>query len=155
MKHNFFRQQKQKGSVLIISLMFLIGLSLIAVASIKTGNLNLKIISNEGKREDLRFEIQQAIEQMISVQEDFVIATQDITINGQLIKMTKQCMFSFRASGYGANFAATVGGDLDDPMQGLTPIDTIWRITATAKDSSNLSAGAIQGIKVRMLASGC
>jgi hypothetical protein len=152
---SFINRKKQSGSIIIISLMFLMGLSLIAVSAMKVGNLNMKIINNENQKELLRFKTQQALERTITDPTSFAIETEDVLVDGQVVSLQKQCLFAQQAGGYGANFTNNVGGDLDNGGNNLVPQDTVWRIKATAQDLKGVSAGVIQGIEMRMLAGFC
>lgn len=136
-------RKQQRGSVIVICLMFLMGLSLIAVSAMKVGNLNMKIIQNEMAREGLRYTVLRAVEQMLSSELDFVIGSQVIIVDGKTINLNKQCIFSQTAEGYGVNFG-----------QDVVPINTVWEVIATASDNG-VAVGMLQGIEMSMLQTGC
>ena len=144
--------KNQRGSVLIIALMLLIGLTIIATASFQVANLNVRIIHNESLREELRYKVYQAYELLIHDLNNFNFNSKTITVGGVDVYFTKQCVFEVVAEGYGTAFNQ-VGGNLDKP-ENVGRKDTIWVIKASATDK-NAFVGATGGMRVRMLAGNC
>lgn len=144
--------KKQRGSVLIIALMLLIGLTIIATAAFNVGMLNIKIINNESLREELRYKVYQAYEILIHDLDNYNFSPKTINVDGVDVYFTKQCVFDMISTGYGQAFA-TVGGNLDIPND-IGRRDTVWVIRGWAQDK-NVSLGVIGGIKIRMLAGKC
>lgn len=129
---------QQKGSVIIICLMLLMGLSLIAVSAMKVSNLNMKIIQNHMLKDEMRYELLQALEQMLSDTTAFNMKSQTITIEDLDVVLNKQCIFSNQSKGYGINFGEQV-----------VPQDRVWEIIAIANDGE-VEVGVLQGVEMQM-----
>ena len=134
--------KRQAGSVIVICLMFLMGLSLIAVSAMKVGNLNMKIIQNEIAKERMRYKEMQALEQVLSVDANIGVGAQIITVDGKTIELEKNCLYALQAEGYGVNAGSVV------------PENTVWEITATDTDNG-VRLGLLQGIRMHTLKGRC
>lgn len=128
---------KQKGSVIIICLMLLMGLSLIAVSAMKVSNLNMKIIQNHTLKEEARYKVLQALEQMLSDPAHFNMKSQTITIDGTDVEFNKQCIAGMPVKG------SSVTNE-------ITFLESTWEIIATAIDGE-VEVGVLQGVEMEIL----
>ena len=143
-------QRRQGGTTLLISLIFLVILTLFAVSGMNTGVLNLRTANNAQMVLEAEFAAQRQIEQVMNSMDSFITVvlvptTTYANVNGDLTDDFKvvtdplKCLSIATAPGYSYEFA------------GSAPKDTVWQVTATATD---LVFGATvtlrQGVKVRL-----
>ena len=138
--------KKQKGSVIIICLMFLMGLSLIAASAMKASNLNAMIIFNELTRESVRYDLLRGIEQLWHDQTKFATGQTTYNVNGRIITLDAQCIHAIQAEGYGVNFGA------------LAPQERVWEIVAQTSvnhsSTGRTEIGVVHGILMKSKADG-
>jgi hypothetical protein len=143
--------QRQRGTTLLIALIFLVILTLFAVSGMNTGVINLRTANNAQLMVEAEFAAQQQIEAVINSVTPFVIGslgaatTTNIDVNGDSYTdfvVTTQppiCLSMVPAPGYSYEFAASA------------PKDTVWQVSATAADSTfGATATMRQGVKIRL-----
>jgi hypothetical protein len=153
-------QQRQRGTTLLIALIFLVILTLFAVSGMNTGVINLRTATNAQLMVEAEYAAQQQIEVMLNSVAPFVTgalgaavttysdtsgtSTADATCGGSTpcFAVTTQppiCLSIVPAPGYSYEFAASA------------PKDTVWQITASARDGTfGATATSRQGVKVRL-----
>ena len=143
--------RRQRGTTLLIALIFLVILTLFAVSGMNTGVINLRTANNAQLMIEAEFAAQQQIEAVINSVTPFVIGslgaatTTNIDVNGDSYTdfvVTTQppiCLSMVPAPGYSYEFAASA------------PKDTVWQVSATAADSTfGATATMRQGVKIRL-----
>lgn len=142
--------QRQRGTTLIIALIFLVILTLFAVSGMNTGVINLRTANNAQLMIEAEFAAQRQIETMLNSGSNFVDAASVVAeatttpvsdgYNHFTVKTRRpRCLSSVPAPGYSYEFAASA------------PKDTVWEVVATATDSVfGATATLRQGVKVRL-----
>ena len=144
-------QQRQRGTTLLISLIFLVILTLFAVSGMNTGVINLRTANNTQLMIEAEYAAQQQIEAVLNGVTPFVTSalgaatTTNIDVNGDsvtdfvVVTQPPVCMSMVPAPGYSYEFAASA------------PKDTVWQVSATATDSVFGATSTLrQGVKVRL-----
>ena len=137
--------KKQSGAVLVISLLMLLVMTLLAVSSISSSNVNLLIVNNVQSSLQTEAAAQQAIELAISDIETFNSPAElSRTIDGRDVTVTQaHCLGYEPAAGFSAKWS-------------LAPEDTVWQFAAQASDSvSGAGASITQGVRILMAAGAC
>jgi hypothetical protein len=143
--------QRQRGTTLLISLIFLVILTLFAVSGMNTGVINLRTANNAQLMLEAEYAAQQQIEGVLNAVTPFVATTlaaatvTNVDVNGDgytdfvVTTQPPVCLSIVPAPGYSYEFAASA------------PKDTVWQISATAADSTfGATATMRQGVKVRL-----
>lgn len=140
----------QRGTTLLIALIFLVILTLFAVSGMNTGVINLRTANNAQLMMEAEYAAQQQIEATLNSVTGFMTVAgaatvTNIDVNGDSTTdfvVTTQppvCVSTQPAPGYSYEFAASA------------PKDTVWQVTATAADSVFGSAATLrQGVKIRL-----
>ena len=135
---------RQQGAALFVSLVFLVLLTFFVFSMTNTALINTKIIGAMQSKQQVRADVQQAIEQVISSSVNFTSpAPQSITVNGISVSVDKpQCISVSSVSGYAMGSAT---------QPALAPVDTIWDLPATATDPVTGATVTIhQGVRLRL-----
>jgi type II secretory pathway component PulK len=139
-------KHKQRGAVLVVSLLMLLVMTLLAVSSISSSNVNLLIVNNVQNSLQTEAVAQQAIEQSLSDMATFDSpGVRTLTIAERQVEVTRaRCLGFEPASGFSAKWS-------------LAPEETMWQLSATTEDAS--VSGAIahltQGVRILMTAGTC
>jgi Tfp pilus assembly protein PilX len=138
----------QQGSVLFVSLVLLVAMTMIAVASAQVSTTQLRLVGNVQSTQLVEAAAQLGIEEVVGRLDAFTDPTQTIT-PGNLptgINVTvsdRRCLNALPASGFSAAMK-------------IAPEDTLWEVDVQANDSFTGAAATVsQGIRVRMLAGSC
>ena len=143
-------QQFQRGTTLLISLIFLVILTLFAVSGMNTGVINLRTANNAQMMIEAEYAAQQQIEQMLNSVTGFMsgataATVTNVDVNGDgytdfvVTTQAPVCLSTVPAPGYSYEFAASA------------PKDTVWQVTASASDSTfGATATLRQGVKIRL-----
>jgi len=142
--------QHQQGSTLLVSLIFLVVITLFGVSAINSSSLNLRIAANTQFQQQAVAAAQLGIEMAIGSLTTFTTpSTQTIAVDINKDGITDYtatispavCTGSRAASGYSAEYCAT----------GACPIDTDWVLVSTVNDASTGAKVVLrQGVKVRL-----
>lgn len=143
--------QRQRGTTLLIALIFLVILTLFAVSGMNTGVINLRTANNAQLMMEAEYAAQQQIEAVINSVTPFVVGslgtatTTNVDVNGDsvtdfvVVTQPPICLSMVPAPGYSYEFAASA------------PKDSVWQVTATASDSTFGATSTLrQGIKIRL-----
>jgi Tfp pilus assembly protein PilX len=143
-------QHQQQGSTLLVSLIFLVVITLFGVSAINTSTLNLRIAANSQFQTQAEAAAQLGIEQAIgslttftspSVQTITLDVNKDGTTDYTATVSAATCLSSKAASGYSAEYCAT----------GACPNDTNWELVSTVNDAATGAKVTVrQGVKVRL-----
>ena len=143
-------RNRQRGTTLLIALIFLVILTLFAVSGMNTGVINLRTANNAQLMLEAEYAAQQQIEAVLNSVTGFMTVavaatTTNIDVNGDsttdfVVTTTPPvCLSTQPAPGYSYEFAASA------------PKDTVWHISATAADSIFGSTATLrQGVKIRL-----
>lgn len=144
-------QQRQRGTTLLIALIFLVILTLFAVSGMNTGVINLRTANNAQLMVEAEYAAQQQIEGVLNAVTPFVASAlaaatvTNVDVNGDsytdFVVRTQPpiCLSIVPAPGYSYEFAASA------------PKDTVWQVTASAADSTfGAQATVRQGVKIRL-----
>lgn len=144
-------QQRQRGTTLLIALIFLVILTLFAVSGMNTGVINLRTANNAQLILEAEYAAQQQIEQVLNSVTGFMASAlaaatvTNVDVNGDSVtdfQVTTQppiCLSMVPAPGYSYEFAASA------------PKDTVWQISASASDTTfGATATLRQGVKIRL-----
>ena len=141
--------KRQRGTTLLIALIFLVILTLFAVSGMNTGVINLRTANNAQLVLEAEFAAQQQIESLVGNVSHFMTVaagtTTNIDVNGdsvtdfQVITHPPKCVSTVPAPGYSYEFA------------GSAPKDTVWEIVAVATDTVFGAKNTLrQGVKIRL-----
>jgi hypothetical protein len=142
-------RQRQRGTTLLIALIFLVILTLFAVSGMNTGVINLRTANNAQLVLEAEFAAQQQIEALVTNVSNFMTVaaatTTNIDVNGDsvtdfvVVTQPPKCLSTVPAPGYSYEFA------------GSAPKDTVWEIVATASDNVFGATNTLrQGVKIRL-----
>ena len=144
-------QRHQRGTTLLIALIFLVILTLFAVSGMNTGVINLRTANNAQLILEAEFAAQQQIEGVLNGVAPFMASalgsttTTNVDVNGDsvtdfvVVTQPATCLSMVPAPGYSYEFAASA------------PKDTVWQVSATATDSVFGATSTLrQGVKIRL-----
>lgn len=138
--------QKQRGAVLLVTLIMLVVLTLFAVSGFNLSSVNLRIAGNYQDQKTMEAIVVQAMEQVLNTPGTFSLApaAQVISIYGQNVNVSApRCYYTVTAKGYTKKIGE------------LTPEDSDWEVTARAVDASGVGATISQGVRIRILSGNC
>ncbi len=142
--------RRQRGTTLLIALIFLVILTLLAVSGMNTGVINLRTANNAQMMVEAEYAAQQQIEQVLNSVTGFITVAvaptvTNVDVNGDSVTdfvVTTQppkCLSIVPAPGYSYEFAASA------------PKDTVWEVVANASDSVfGATVTLRQGVKIRL-----
>ena len=136
---------RQRGAVLLVSLIILMLITLFVVSSANITGSDLRIVGNFQSKMVLSQSAQQAIENVLSNVNNFTSpAAQTITVNGIPVAISiPACLGTSPATGYTA-------------VNNITLYDTNWSVTATATDPLTGATATInQGVRIRLPTNSC
>ena len=153
---------RQRGAALLISLVLLVVLTLLAVTSIRTSSLNLRIAQNMQLQQEAEAAAQAMVEHVLSDARWFYNPSETVVIDGGIPGYDgyygfdveqRRCLDSAPRPGDQLD----PGADFTDPGGGGVGVDiTIWEVRATATEtSSNARATIRQGVLIPMLVGSC
>ena len=151
MKRNtivFVDIDRQRGSVLFVSLILLVAMTMIAVASARISSTQLNLVGNVQALQRVESAAQLGVEEVVSRIDAFSDPTQTISVANlpagiSVTVSNRQCLNSTPASGFSA-------------VMQMAPEDTLWTLDVEATDSfTGATATVSQGVRVRMLAGSC
>jgi Tfp pilus assembly protein PilX len=137
--------RRQRGAVLLVSLVILMIITLFVVSSASMTSGDLRIIGNFQQKMMLTQSVQQAIEQVLSNVNNFNNpVARTITVNGIAVAVNApQCLGTQTATGYTA-------------VNNITLYDTNWAVSATATDVlTGATASINQGVRIRLPTNYC
>lgn len=140
------RRAKQRGAILITSLLMLLVLTLLAVASVRSSNVNLLIVDNVQSQQRAEAIAQRAVATILSDYTNFRdVGAQSLQIDGVPVEVsTRKCIGARVAAGY-----SMVWGN-------VAPEDTDWEFEARVADAGNGASTVLrQGTKIRITAGNC
>lgn len=147
--------RRQQGATLIVTMIMLVIFTLFAVTMISGSGVNLKIVGNMQAKKRVEADAQQAIEQVLSDDDNFDTPfpsppfdlpgdtdTTTITINDSTVNLSvPRCLLEIPVGGYQM-------GSSTQPS--LAPLDMVWEVQANAQDPATGAAAALrQGFRLR------
>ena len=156
------RPLHQRGTTLLIALVFLVILTLFAVSGMNTGVVNLRTANNAQMMVEAEFAAQQQIEQVFSSAASFHLwdllsppatppaasTTTNVDINGdsvtdfQIVTSRARCLNVREVPGEYSEKVVAEGG---------APREHYWEVVATTTDSVfGTSATVRQGVRIRL-----
>lgn len=141
------KAERQRGAVLVISLVLLVVLTLFVISSTQIASGNLRIVGNLQSKQNVESISQEALEQVISDIAPFYAPTSPIAVtapSGMAVTVgNRNCVRATPAAGYSA-------------VSGVSPEDTFWDVPITVTDSATGAATATaQGVRIRLPAGNC
>lgn len=137
----------QSGATLVTAMIFLVIMTLFAVASINMSTVNFKIVANMQAQKLVDAAVQEAIERTISSMDQFSLTPAASTIStaiGIVELDPADCIDSQVATGYSA------------VVESIIPEDNTWEVRARLTDDITGAVSSIhQGVEIRMLAGNC
>ena len=143
--------RRQRGTTLLIALIFLVILTLFAVSGMNTGVINLRTANNAQLMLEAEYAAQQQVEAILNSVTGFMTGvlgtatTTNIDMNGDsvtdfvVVTQPPVCLSIVPAPGYSYEFAPSA------------PKDTVWQVSATATDSIFGATSTLrQGVKIRL-----
>jgi len=139
--------RRNRGAVLIVSLVLLVVLTLFVISATHIASGNLRIVGNLQSKQNVEMISQQALEQVLSNIEPFYSPTAPVTVSapsGMAVTVgNRTCVRATPASGYSA-------------VSGVSPEDTFWDVPVTVSDVITGAATATaQGVRIRLPAGNC
>jgi len=138
----------QQGSVLFVSLILLVAMTMIAVASARVSTTQLRLVGNAQSVQRVEAVAQIGVEEVVGRIDAFNNPTQPITVGNvpagiNVSVSDRRCLNSVPAAGFSA-------------VMQMSPVDTLWAVDVEATDDfTGATATVSQGIRVRMLAGSC
>jgi len=138
----------QKGSVLFISLILLVAMTMIAVASARVSTTQLGVVGNVQSVQRVESAAQLGVEEVVGRIDAFSDPTQVISVSNlpagiNVSVSDRRCLSTTPAAGFSA-------------VMQLVPEDTLWAVDVQATDSfTGAAAKMSQGVRVRMLSGSC
>jgi len=141
------RPGSQQGAVLIISLILLLAMTLLGVASINSSSVSLKIVGNLQSQKNAEETVLEGIEIVLGSAANFTSAGQGInsvtTSTGENVTIEwVRCRSSEPAQGYSASMA-------------LVPEDNTWQVRGNYRNNEGAWSTVEQGVRMRQLAGSC
>jgi len=148
-------KQTQRGVTLFIALVFLLVMTLFAVASVNMSTVNLRIVNNMQSIKQMESVAQNAIEQMLNDSSRYGLSPDGSDIDVEMVTATgsetmtvtidtPKCINYVTATGYSA------------AQEAIIPEDTTWEVVAHVKDAlTGARVDVHQGFQMRMLAGNC
>ena len=153
-------RNRQRGTTLLIALVFLVILTLFAVSGMNTGIVNLRSANNAQMMVEAEYAAQQQVEQMLSSAANFrytqagmlgwpaLTTTTNVDVNGDgftdfvVVTNRPRCI----------NVREIIGEYSDEVRrQGSAPREHVWEVTAVTSDSVfGASASMREGIRIRL-----
>lgn len=158
---------RQRGAVLLMSLIMLVVLTLFVVTAIRSGNVGLKVVGNQQMQKLMEASAQEAIEQVISNLGNFDPVTivpvsttpaQRVCVNGTppVAIPPATCTTGTQVDVAPVRCISSSRSQYDSLTQPMATYDNVWEIIATVTDSvSGATATYHQGVKIRMLSNSC
>ncbi len=138
--------KRQRGAVLVVSLIMLVVMTMLAVSSINTSTVNLRIVDNMQSQQVTEAAVNDVLEQVMSNIDyfDTSTTTPSFTVNGMTVNVTQRtCIDTAPAPGYSAK----------SPM---VPEETRWDFQASVTDATTGAQTVVhQGVKIKLPAGGC
>jgi Tfp pilus assembly protein PilX len=140
--------KNQQGSVLFISLILLVAMTMIAVATARVSTTQLRIVGNVQAVRLAESSAQLGIEETIGSINAFSNPTQNIVVGNlpagiNVAVSDRRCLGAAPAPGFSA-------------VMNIPPEDTMWEVDVSATDTlTGATATMTQGVRVRMLAGSC
>ena len=137
--------QRQRGAVLLVSLVILMIITLFVMSSANLSTSDVRITGNFQSKMMTDQNVQQAIEDVLSSVNNFTTpVAQTITVNGVAVTVSSAtCLGTSPAPGYTA-------------VNNITLYDTNWSVTATATDPiTGATATITQGVRIRLPTNFC
>lgn len=137
--------KRQRGTVLLASLVVLMLITLLVVSSANLASADLRIVGNFQSKMIINQDAQQAIEEVLSSVTNFnTPVARTIAVNGSQVAVSAPaCIGTTIATGYTA-------------VNNITLYDTDWSVTATATDLiSGATATLNQGVRIRLPSDFC
>jgi len=163
---------RQRGTVLLVSLIMLVVLTLFAISAIRTGNVGFRIVGNQQTQKLMEAAAQQAMEQVISNLGNFDVTTviapsttiaQRVCVNNNVaaghppvVGPTGSCTSGIQVDVAPVRCISSLRSEFSSLTQTMGTFDNVWEITATVTDGpSGAKATYHQGVKIRMLSNSC
>jgi Tfp pilus assembly protein PilX len=140
--------KNQQGSVLFVSLILLVAMTMIAVASARVSTTQLRIVGNVQAVRLAESSAQLGIEETIGSINSFSNPTTNIVVGNlpagiNVAVSDRRCLGAAPAPGFSA-------------VMNIAPEDTMWEVDVSATDTlTGATATMTQGVRVRMLAGSC
>ena len=154
MHNHSFLPFRQRGTTLLISLVFLVILTLFAVSGMNTGVINLRTANNAQMMVEAEFAAQQQIEQVLSSAANFTsvaasATTTNVDVNGDgytdftVVTQPPRCVNKRPILGETSDTVVAAGG---------APWEFLWEVVSVSSDSVfGASVTLREGVKMRML----
>ncbi len=145
-KNNFqISVNSQKGITLLISMIVMALLMISTVTALKMTNVDLQIATNVEFKEDLKNQVEQAMEQSLNNIDTFMAPADEVieVENTEVSMAGANCINAAPADGYSASIT-------------IVPENTFWQMSATAEDPvTGARVRVHQGVRIKLLAGSC
>lgn len=134
----------QQGSVLFISLILLVAMTMIAVASARISTTQLRLVGNVQSVQRVESVAQLGVEEVVSRIDAFTNPTQAIVVPNvptgiNVTVSNRRCLNAVPAAGFSA-------------VMTMAPEDTLWALDVQATDTFTGAAATVsQGVRVRTI----
>jgi Tfp pilus assembly protein PilX len=138
--------QKQRGAVLLVTLIMLVVLTLFAVSGFNLSSVNLRIAGNFQEQRTMEAIALEAIERVLSNPNFFSLTptAQVVNVYGQNVNVSApRCNYTVTAKGYTKKIGE------------LTPEDSDWVFRAEVADAGGARTAIVQGVRIRILSGNC
>jgi hypothetical protein len=146
----------QRGATLVVSLVLLIVLTSIVMATLVASNTNLRVVGNMQAQRQLEATAQKAIEDRITSLTFFKDAIANTGLWPSGTDSVEFVSNSYVVKVYRPVCTYTVPEEGTSALNPLVPESTAWSVRVTASDP--LTGGSVdvtQGVRMRMLANNC
>ena len=150
------RPARQRGATLVVSLILLIVLTMLVMATLVASNTNLRVVGNMQAQRQLEAVAQKAIEDRITSLTFFKDAVADTGVWAAGKQYIQLADHGYDIKVYRPRCTYTVPEEGTSALNPLVPESTAWEVRATASDSvTGGSVDVAQGVRMRMLANNC
>lgn len=138
-----YRNRRQRGAVLIVSLLLLVAMTLLGVATINSSTVNLMVVGNLQSQKAAEAAAQEGIEVVLSGIQAFEAADGSFEpfqqpVSGDQVALIErvECRNSAPADGYSATLE-------------VVPEDNTWEVVARHTAPDGAEARVRQGVRIR------
>ncbi len=146
--HIAIKKHQQRGSVLFISLILLVAMTMIAVATARVSTTQLRLVGNVQAVQRVESVAQMGVEEVVGRIDAFSNPTGAITLANvpagiNATVSDRRCLAAVPAPGFSA-------------VMQMSPEDTLWEVDVQVSDDfTGTTTTVTQGVRVRMLAGSC
>lgn len=148
--------RRQQGATLVVSLVLLIVLTMLVMATLSASNTNLRVVGNMQAQRQLEATAQKAIEDRITSLDFFRDAIDDTGVWAGGKASVQFVSNAYVVTVFRPSCSHAKPEEGTSALNPLVPESTTWDVRVTASDPvTGGSVDVTQGVRMRMLADNC